>query len=354
MRSWFDEFRGKVTKRSIVFAVPEFLPLIGVAQEAERSGFDRIWTTENPSRDGMIRALTLGMHTETIGIATGIAYAFTRAPLAMAAAAADVNEAIGGRFSLGLGAGTQGMRSRWYGIDDWDHAGSRLEEYAMLLREIWGSPRAFRHEGRFYKGAYSELDGARQSVPIWGSGINSAMLRISARSCEGVAVHPLGGNVKYLDKVVLPAIAEGAASSELLPELALWRVTSIDDDAQVARARARNSLAFYFSTPSYAGAADETGWGDVAKQVREMYRERGSEWDSISKLIPDEMVSEFCLAGDPDSVGKDWAILQEEYESRGVTETVFQAATAGTSSAETVRILSSIVEVFKPVPDTVS
>lgn len=341
-------------KRSIVFAVPEFLPLIEVAREAERCGFDRIWTTENPGRDGLVRALTLGLSTESIGIGTGIAYAFTRAPLAMAATAADVYEAIGGRFSLGLGAGTQGMRTQWYGINDWDHAGSRLEEYAELLREAWSAPRVFRHEGRFYRGAYSELDGERPRVPIWGSGINATMLKISARSCDGVAVHPLGGSLKYLDKVVLPAIADGAASRSQTPEVAIWRVTSIDDDAEVARARARLSLAFYFSTPSYAAAADDTGWGDVANQVRDMYRERGSEWDSISNLIPDEMVSEFCLAGDPDSIGKDWDVLRNEYESRGVTEVVFQAAAAGTSSSETVGIFNSIVEVFRPVLDEAS
>ncbi|MHB2029488.1 MAG: LLM class flavin-dependent oxidoreductase [Acidimicrobiales bacterium] len=342
-----------MTRLSIVFAVPEFLSLIEVAREAERSGFDRVWTTETPGRDGLVRALTLGLHTETIGIATGIAYAFTRAPLAMAAAAADVHEAIDGRFSLGLGAGTQGMRSRWYGVKDFDHAASRLEEYAQLLREAWKSPRAFRYEGRFYSGAYPELDGERPRVPIWGSGINATMLRISARSCDGVAVHPLGGSVKYLDRVVLPAIAAGVGSSGRHPELAIWRISSIDDDDSVARERARQSLAFYFSTPSYAAAAEETGWGEVADRVRDMYRECGSDWAGISKLIPDEMVMEFCLAGDPDSVRRQWMSLQEQYESRGVTEIVFQAAAAGSGSDETVRILRSIVEVFKPVTDAV-
>jgi alkanesulfonate monooxygenase SsuD/methylene tetrahydromethanopterin reductase-like flavin-dependent oxidoreductase (luciferase family) len=337
-----------VTKVSIVFAVPEFLPLIDVAREAEEAGFDRIWTTENPSRDALVRALTLGLSTKTIGVATGIAYAFTRAPLAMAAAASDIDEAIGGRFSLGIGAGTQGMRSRWYGITDFDHAASRLEEYADVMREVWRSPRVFAHEGRFYNGTYSELDGQRAGVPIWGSGINPTMLKISARSCDGVAVHPLGASVKYLDAVVLPAVAEGALASQRTPELAVWRVTAIDDDGDVARTRARRSLAFYFSTPSYAIAADETGWGDVARQIRDMYREQGSKWDVISELIPDEMLSEFCLAGSPDTVSVDWKELKEQYESRGVTEVVFQAAAAGDSSAETLANLRSIVRVLGP------
>jgi len=335
-------------KRSIVFAAPEFLPLVDVAKKAEAAGFDRIWTTENPGRDALVRALTFALHTSTIGIGTGIAYAFTRAPLAMAAAASDVNVAAGGRFSLGIGAGTQGMRSRWYGISDFDHAASRLEEYADILRKAWSSSRAYSHQGRFYSGSYPELDGTRSAVPIWGSGINRTMLRIAARSCDGVAVHPLGTSTRYLDNVVLPAISEGAAAGGRSPELALWRMTSIDLDGAAARDRARRSLAFYFSTPSYATAADETGWGDVAGRVREMYRQHGSDWDAISSLIPDEMVSEFCLAGTLEQVREGWKLLEAEYRSRGVTEAVFQTVGAGGLGDETVRNLQSIIEVLGP------
>ena len=336
------------TRSSIVFAVPEFLPLIDIARESEAAGFDRIWTTETPGRDAIARALTLGLHTTTIEVGTGIAYAFTRSPLAMAAAASDVNEALGGRFSLGIGAGTQGMRSRWYGIDNFDHAASRIEEYAAVLRTAWQSSRVFAHDGKFYKGSYPEMDGERRGVPIWGSGINPVMLKLSARSCDGVAVHPLGASVTYLDRVVLPAVREGAEQGGRPPQLAVWRVTSVHDDDDTARARARKSLAFYFSTPSYATAADETGWGEIAQRVREMYRERGSLWEEISALIPDEMLEEFCLVGSPSKVIAQWEDLREKYENRGVNEVVFQAAAAGGPSEETLDSLRSIVKVLGP------
>ena len=333
-------------KRSIVFAVPDFLPLLDVAREAEAAGFDRIWTTEDPGRDAIVRALTLALSTRTIGIGTGIAYAFTRSPLALAATAADVALASGGRFALGLGAGTQGMRTRWYGIADFDHAASRVEEYTQILRTAWAAERSYRHEGRFYTGSYGELNGVRPRVPIWGSGINATMLRIAARSCDGVAVHPLGAHLAYLDTVVLPAMAEGAAASGGTPELALWRMTAVDEDGDRARDRARRSLAFYFSTPSYAAAADETGWGDVAGAIRDMYRERGSDWATISGLVPDEMVAAFCLAGTPDEVLADWRTLEAEYAARGVSETVFQTVGAGPPGEDNVRNLRSIVAVL--------
>jgi alkanesulfonate monooxygenase SsuD/methylene tetrahydromethanopterin reductase-like flavin-dependent oxidoreductase (luciferase family) len=335
-------------KRSIVFAVPDFLPLVDVAQQAEAEGFHRVWTTEDPGRDALARALTLALSTSTIGIATGIAYAFTRAPLALAATAADINVASGGRFALGLGAGTQGMRSRWYGVTEFDHAASRLEEYAEVLRKAWAASRSFQHDGRFYTGSYGELNGVRERVPIWGSGINNTMLRIAARSCDGVAVHPLGAHIRYLDEVVLPAMAEGAAAADRRPELALWRMTAIDDDGDVARDRARRSLAFYFSTPSYAAAADVTGWGEVASRIRDTFREQGSDWSAISRLVPDDMVGEFCLAGTPDEVLGGWRVLEEEYASRGVSEAVFQPVGAGPPGEENLANLRSIVRVLAP------
>lgn len=331
-------------KRSIVFAVPDFLPLLDVAREAEAAGFDRIWTTEDPGRDAIVRALTVALSTRTIGIGTGIAYAFTRSPLALAATAADVALASGGRFALGLGAGTQGMRTRWYGIPDFDHAASRVEEYAEILRTAWAAERSYNHKGRFYTGSYGELNGVRPRVPVWGSGINFTMLRIAARSCDGVAVHPLGAHLRYLDAVVLPAMTEGAAASGRTPELALWRMTAVDEDGGGARDRARRSLAFYFSTPSYAAAADETGWGAVAGAIRDMFRERGSDWDAISRLVPDEMVAEFCLAGTPEEVLAGWRALEAEYTARGVSETVFQTVGAVAPGEENVRHLRSIVQ----------
>lgn len=338
-------------KCSIVFAVPDFLPLVGVAQEAEAAGFDRIWTTEDPGRDALVRALTLALSTRTIGIGSGIAYAFTRAPLALAATAADVAVASGGRFSLGLGAGTQGMRARWYGITDFDHAASRIDEYADVLRKAWTAERAFHHEGRFYSGSYGELNGVRPNVPIWGSGINATMLRIAARSCDGVAVHPLGAHLRYLDDIVLPAIAEGVAAAGRPAQLALWRMTAIDEDGGRARDRARRGLAFYFSTPSYAAAADGTGWGEVAREIRDMYRARGAEWAAISALVPDEMVADFCLAGTPSEVLAQWEGLEPEYAARGVSETVFQPVGAGAPGADNIRNLQAIVTALGRAPD---
>ncbi|MGH9000604.1 MAG: LLM class flavin-dependent oxidoreductase, partial [Acidimicrobiia bacterium] len=88
-------------RRSLVFATDALEPLSELGRAAEQAGFDRVWTTEYPGRDAVARALAIGLATGRIGIGTGITYAFTRPPLAMAALAADVQRLCGGRFALG-------------------------------------------------------------------------------------------------------------------------------------------------------------------------------------------------------------------------------------------------------------
>jgi alkanesulfonate monooxygenase SsuD/methylene tetrahydromethanopterin reductase-like flavin-dependent oxidoreductase (luciferase family) len=324
-------------KHSIVLANPEFLAGVEIARQAEAHGFHRVWTTENPGRDALVRALTIALRTDTINVASGIAYAFTRAPLGLAATAADIQVASQGRFSLGLGAGTQGMRRTWYGIEDFDHPASRLAEYAQLMRAAWRSATDFRHEGRFYRGDYHQLDGVRPATLIWGSGINATMLTVAARHFDGVALHALGSHLDYLDRVVRPAVAPAGN----LP-LAAWRMVSIDPDGTAARTRAAMSLAFYFTTPSYGTVADETGWSDAAAKIRAAFKAGGPDWEGLGALVPAPMLDEFCLAGNASDVRAQWTALEPEFSRRGITEVVFQTAAPGSDPEN----LSRIVEVL--------
>jgi hypothetical protein len=139
---------------------------------------------------------------------------------------------------------------------------------------------------------------------------------------------------------------EGKAAHNRDLQLAVWRITSIDKDGDVARNRAKKNLAFYFSTPSYAAAANESGWGEVAEQVKASFLEKGADWEGISQLIPIEMVNDFALAGTPAEVQAQFNSLEVEYTKRGVTEIVFQTVGSGDNEEETIDNLSYIVETF--------
>lgn len=336
-------------RHALVLATNVFRPLIDVAKAAEAAGFDRLWTTESTPRDAIVRAVTLGLHTERIEVATGIAYAFTRAPLAMAAAVADAHIATNGRFAVGLGAGTKGMRTRRYGIDDFDHPGSRLGDYVGLMRAAWAAEDGLSYDGRFYQAKVpgrirsEELDGL-PPIQIVGSGVNEVMLRLSARYCDAVALHPLVSYAEYLDNVALPAIGSAGRQDGTSPWIAAWRITSIADNETDARWAARANLAFYFTTPSYQKVTEGTQWEESTTIVRDRFREDPTlSFNNLAKLIPDEMVDDFCLVATPKTLAGRIGELEQNLAERGVAELVFQVAGVGLNSKQYLEACHTII-----------
>lgn len=334
-------------KRSLVFSTDAFHPLIDVAQRAEAAGFHRLWTTESTYRDALVRAVTLGLHTRRIKVATGIAYAFTRAPLAMAAAVADAHIATGGRFAVGLGAGTRGMRTRRYGIQDFDHPGPRLADYVDLMRATWAAPRRLAYDGRFYRADVSLPYGGTEladlpPIEVFGSGVNRRMLADSAARCDGVALHPLVSYLPYLDDVAVPALARTDGSS---PWLAAWRITAVDRDEERARLRARGNLAFYFTTPSYAPVVAGSRWETAVTEIREAFRAApGTGMEELAARVPDGMVDDFCIAATPDGLEGRVRAVEKELSARGVDELVFQISGTGLSGPEYAAACGALID----------
>jgi alkanesulfonate monooxygenase SsuD/methylene tetrahydromethanopterin reductase-like flavin-dependent oxidoreductase (luciferase family) len=318
-------------RRSVVFATDELEPLAALARRAEAAGLDRVWTTEYVGRDAVARALYIALATERIGVATGVAYAFSRAPLGMAALAGDVQRLSGGRFGLGISSGTRGVR-RWYGAE-FEPPAPRIAEYADALRDAWGRD--------------AEL---ATPPPVYGAALNPAMTRAVARSCDGVLLHALALSRVHLSDRVLPALREGFAkrSEEGTFEVAAWCITAIDEDEERAREMARRQLAFYLSTPSYKTVTAGTDWESVADRVRDAFdaSDRKGAWGELSGLIPDAVVDELTTAGTPAVVRQKAAALEAELRQSGITELVFQTAGADVSSAELISNCERIADVL--------
>lgn len=318
-------------RRGIVFATDALDPLAGLAQRAEQAGFARVWTTEYLGRDAIARALAIALATERIEVGTGIAYAFTRVPRQMAALAADVQRLSHGRFALGISSGTRGVR-RWYDAE-FDPPGPRLAAYADALREAWRTDTAL-----------------EATPPIFGAALNPIMTRLTARSCDGIVLHPLGRARVHLHERLLPALRRGQQERGGPLELAAWCVTSIDADAERARERARAQLAFYFSTPSYRTVVEGTDWEEVPGRVREAFDASGrrAPWSELAPLVPDELVDELAVWGSPTSVVGQVEALEAELAEVGVSELVLQTVGADLDEAEVVDNCDQIIGALAP------
>jgi alkanesulfonate monooxygenase SsuD/methylene tetrahydromethanopterin reductase-like flavin-dependent oxidoreductase (luciferase family) len=323
-----------------------------LARRAEAAGFYRLWTTEGLGSDGLLKAMTLGLATSTIRLGTGIAYSFPRSPFQAAAGAAVLAEALQGRFTLGLGAGTRGLRRR-YGIEE-DHPAARFAEYADLIRGAWQARGSFEFAGRFFTAqvpaiGYDTDRALLDALEIHGSGVNRIILRTSAEHCHGVALHPLAGFGPYLDEVVVPALADGAQRAQWRAAplwTSLWYITSVHDDPAVARERAARLLAFYFSTPSYQTPILGTRWEQTGAQLRDGLR-AGRSWDELTRMVPPAMVEETCLAGTAAEVRDQLSAVTARLAPLGIDELVLEPPLTRTPG-EFEESVTGIISVLAP------
>jgi alkanesulfonate monooxygenase SsuD/methylene tetrahydromethanopterin reductase-like flavin-dependent oxidoreductase (luciferase family) len=328
--------------------------LAEAAIRAEQAGLYRLWTTESTGRDAILRSLHLLQATKTLRSGTGIAFAFTRPPLAAAGSAADAYTLSGGRFSLGLGAGTRGQR-RWYQAD-FEHPAARLADYVRAIKAVLRSDGTVRYAGRFYELSVPRVGLAMppellSQLKIYGGGLHEQMLQAIARSCDGVVLHPLAGGVRYLDEVVLPALGSVTPDDGVPPSLIVWCPLSIAEDEATARRRAAEQLAFYFTTPSYLDVATRSGFGAVAGELVERFNQGAARpaFADLAGLIPDEMLSFFVVYGTPGQVARQLAERAAGWQQRGVQEVALQISAQLVTSADLLTQLDHIASLLPAI-----
>src|SRR3974390_1755897 len=125
---------------------PDALELV---LEADRLGYDSVWTAESYGSDALTPLAWWGSRTERVRLGTAIVQMSARQPAATAMAAMTLDHLSGGRFILGLGAsGPQGVEG-WYGMP-FEKPLARTREYVGILRDIWARQGPVRSGGPHY------------------------------------------------------------------------------------------------------------------------------------------------------------------------------------------------------------
>jgi F420-dependent oxidoreductase-like protein len=124
--------------------------MVALAQEAERLGFDSVWTAEAWGSDAFTPAAWIGAHTSTIRLCTGIVQISARTPASCAMHALTLDHLSNGRFSLGLGVSGPQVVEGWYG-QPFGKPLARTREYVEIVRRVLRREAPVEFAGEHYR-----------------------------------------------------------------------------------------------------------------------------------------------------------------------------------------------------------
>src|SRR5437868_12320916 len=122
---------------------------IDLVQEAERLGYDSVWTAESYGSDAVTPLAWLGAKTERIKLGTAILQMPARTPAMTAMTAMTLDQLSGGRLLLGLGLSGPQVVEGWHG-QSYGKPLEKTREYVAILREILRREKPLEHHGEHY------------------------------------------------------------------------------------------------------------------------------------------------------------------------------------------------------------
>lgn len=282
-----------------------------IARAAEELGFAGVWTVDTAHNPFLPLALAAA-ETRHIQLGTAIAVAFPRSPMVTAQIAWDLAEQSQGRFTLGLGTQVRAHIVRRFS-SEWGPPVAKLRDYLAALRSIWQAwqeGERLNYVGDFYCHTlmtpfFSPEPMPFAEIPIYIAGVNRGLAALAGEVCQGFHVHPFH-TIPYLDQVVIPSIAEGAAKAGRNPEDVIlscgcFVITGNNrTEIESNRERVREQIAFYASTPSYAVILNIHGREDLAKRLSQMVRE--GRWQEMPGQISDDFLAEVAIEAPPDEL----------------------------------------------------
>jgi len=117
--------------------------------EAERLGYDSIWTAEAYGSDALTPLAWYGSRTSKVRLGTSIIQMSARTPVATAMAAITMDHLSRGRFILGLGVSGPQVVEGWYG-QSFAKPLARTREYLEIMRQVFARQGPVVFEGEHY------------------------------------------------------------------------------------------------------------------------------------------------------------------------------------------------------------
>lgn len=272
--------------------------------EAERLGYDSVWTAEAYGSDVFSPLCWIGARTTRIKLGTAVMQLSARTPACTAMTAATIDHLSGGRLILGIGVSGPQVVEGWYG-QPFPQPLARTREYVSILRKAWAREEPVTNPGKHYPLPYPGGTGLgkplkmivhplRRTIPIYMGAEGPKNVALATEIADG-----------WLPIFYSPYRPEMYAESlrNLKPgfEIACTVTVNLHDDVPTALMPVKMAMSFYIGG---MGAKEQNfhlnlikrmGFEEEAQKVQDLFL-AGKRAEAV-QAVPDEMCDEISLCG---------------------------------------------------------
>ncbi len=279
---------------------------VELAQEAERLGYDSVWTAEAWGSDAFTPLAWIGAQTSRIRLGTAIVQLSGRTPAATAMAALTLDHLSKGRMTLGLGVSGPQVVEGWYG-QPFSKPLARTREYVSIVRQVLRRDAPVANDGPHYPLPYrgpgswglgkplrSIVHPLRADLPIFLGAEGPRNVALAAEIADGWL--PL-----YYSPFRPEVYADSLRAAKPGFEVAVGVHVSVTDDVAAGLAPVKAMLGFYIggmgakSRNFHKELMARMGYEAEANKIQELFFQ-GDRGGAIA-AVPDGFADEISLVG---------------------------------------------------------
>jgi alkanesulfonate monooxygenase SsuD/methylene tetrahydromethanopterin reductase-like flavin-dependent oxidoreductase (luciferase family) len=284
--------------------------LLSCAEKIPKHKPDTVWIPETWGMENFAMLSAVSQRT-TAKIGSSIINIYSRSPALVAMGSATIDTISNQRFILGLGTSSTPIVEGLHGYK-FAKPLRRMQEYVEIIRLVL-SGKKIDYQGEIFslKGFTLLIKPPRQNIPIYIAAINQKMVNLTWKIADGV--------IFYLRPIseMKDIVTKMQAGRTI--DVACQFITCVSDDEQIAKDRAKKTLAFYISVGEiYRRFLAENGFEKETNDIYDEYKKSGLKTNY--EFVTDSMLDALVICGTPEQCKKQ---LRRIYES-GVTQPIIQ------------------------------
>jgi F420-dependent oxidoreductase-like protein len=295
---------------------------LAIVQEAERLGYDSVWTAEAYGSDSATILGWIAGQTSKIKIGSAIFQMPGRSPAMTAMTAATLDQLSDGRMLLGIGSSGPQVSEGWHGVRFGSQLG-RTREYIAIVRKALAREK-LEFAGEHFtlplpagpgKALTLTIAPVQESIPIYLAAIGPKNTALAGEIADGWI--PTLVSPEHLPDL-RKSLEEGAAKAgrpldgfDIAPTVNVY----VSDDIEKGRDVMRPFIALYVGGMGsrdknfYNNLVQRYGFEDAAREVQDLYL--AGKRDEAMAALPDELIDLVSLNGPADKVRERLRVYRE-------------------------------------------